>query len=203
MNNLTYLRDASTGRFQALAEESRKSLERLPSEERPELFSGSDPLVIEWLATQERSAALGAAVSFANTTRERVAKATHYLQTSRWPVQLAAAQDVLAQGEQAQPLHLQMIDLEARLRARGETREQLAQKVIANSGVFTLVGAAVDGIETATLDALRAYAGSDTAALAAIVAQARLDLQVELIAIFTPALGEPQALALVAQILGE
>lgn len=203
MNNLKYLRDASTGRFTALAEESRKSLERLPLEERPVLFPASDPRVIEWLAAQERSATSDSARTLCNTVRQAIAKSTHYLQTSRWPVQLAAAQDVLAQGEQAQPLHRQMIDLEARLRARGETREELAQKVIANSGVFTLVGAAVDGIETATLDALRAYAGSDPAAFAAIVAQARLDLQVELVAIFTPALGEPQALALVAQILGE
>lgn len=203
MNNLTYLRDASTGRFQVLAEESRKSLERLPSEERPELFSGSDPLVIEWLAAQQLQAASDSARTLCNTVRQAIAKATHYLQTSRWPVQIAAAQDVLAQGEAAQPLHRQMLEIEARLRARNETPEQLAQKVIANSGVFTLVGAAVDGIETATLDALRAYAGSDPAAFTAIVAQARLDLQVELIAIFTPALGEPQALALVAQILGE
>lgn len=191
------------GLFWAVSGAALAQLEDLPPARQPKMLEPTDPRVVAYLMGNARDSATPAVADLCNTVRQAIAKATHYLQASRWPVQLAAAQDVLAQGEQAQPLHLQMIDLEARLRARGETREQLAQKVIANSGVFTLVGAAVDGIETATLDTLRAYAGSDPAAFTAIVAQARLDLQVELVAIFTPALGEPQALALVAQILGE
>ncbi len=139
---------------------------------------------------------------FSNTLRQRVAKATHYLQATRWPVQLAAAQDVLTNGEAASALNKSMLDMEARLRERGETREQLAGKVLANSQAFTLVGACVDGIETATLDKIAAYAGADPEAFGAIVDQAKLDAHVELVAIFTPTLGEAQAEALVAQIVG-
>jgi hypothetical protein len=137
--------------------------------------------------------------------RERIAKSTHYLQASRWPVQLAAAQDLLTNGAGAQALHTTMLALEARLRQRGETVEQLAQKVISNSSVFTLVGAAVDGIETATLDAISAaYINGDSpAAFAELTAQARETARTELLAIFTAALSETEALAIVGGLLGD
>jgi hypothetical protein len=151
------------------------------------------------VAALRRSAELQT-TQLSNQLRERIAKASHYLQTTRWPVQVAAAQAIAAGAGSA--FDVQMMALEARLRGRGETVEQLAAKVLANSAVFTLVGAAVDGIETATLDAIRAYAGTDPAAFAALLTQARLDAHAELLAIYTPVAGEAQAEALVAQILG-
>lgn len=165
-------------------------------------LSAAPTLTKTQIFQEVRVAAPGLVAAFANAIRQRVAKATHYLQATRWPVQLAAAQDVLANGEAASDLNKSMLDMEARLRERGETREQLAGKVLANSQAFTLVGACVDGIETATLDKIAAYAGADPEAFGAIVAQAKLDAHVELVAIFTPTLGEAQAEALVAQIVG-
>lgn len=167
-----------------------------------DLLSLDDPAAIAALVMRERGTAATLTTAFASAVRQRVAKATHYLQATRWPVQLAAAQDVLANGEAASALNKSMLDMEARLRERGETREQLAGKVLANSQAFTLVGACVDGIETATLDKIAAYAGADPEAFGAIVAQAKLDAHVELVAIFTTTLGEAQAEALVAQIVG-
>lgn len=167
-----------------------------------ELLAEDAPAVAAWHMSNGEATARRGATSLFSAIRERVAKATHYLQASRWAVQLAAAQDVLANGEAASDLNKSMLDVEARLRERGETREQLAGKVLANSQAFTLVGACVDGIETATLDKIAAYAGSDPEAFGAIVAQAKLDAHVELVAIFTPTLGEAQAEALVAQIVG-
>jgi hypothetical protein len=182
--------------------EALTALQAVPEERRPEFFAESHPEVSEWLMLTGSQAAADAVRAMCSRLRERIAKASHYLQASRWPVQLAAAQDVTTNGEAASALNKQMLDTEARLRARGETREQLAAKVLANSGVFTLVGAVIDGIETATLDAIADYTGTDPNAYAAITDQARLDAQVELVAVYTPAVGLANAEALVAQIVG-
>jgi hypothetical protein len=190
------------GQFIAVDGDGLAALEALPEDRRPALLSPTDPEVLEHAILQAQACAMAEMSSLCNLLRERIAKASHYLQASRWPVQLAAAQDVTTNGEAASALNKQMLDTEARLRARGETREQLAAKVLANSGVFTLVGAVIDGIETATLDAIAAYTGTDPNAYAAITAQARLDAQVELVAVYTPAIGQANAEALVAQIVG-
>ena len=170
-----------------------------------EYAPGQSPAEILEASKQTASSATAA---LTNTARERIAKASHYLQASGWPVKLAAAQDVLANGEQsAQPLHVQMLALEARLRGRGETLESLAALVIANSRMFTLVGAAIDGIETATLDAINDPALTTTPqALTALTDQAALDLQVELAAIFGECLGlapEPAQAAVAAILAGD
>jgi hypothetical protein len=165
-----------------------------------DLLSADDPAVTAALIDLERAGAMRRTGELSSKVRERIAKATHYLQATRWPVQVAAAQAIAAGTGSA--FDVQMMELEARLRGRGETVEELAAKVLANSAVFTLVGAAVDGIETATLDAIRAYEGADPAAFAAITTQARLDAHAELLAIYSPVVGEAQAEALVAQIVG-
>jgi dGTP triphosphohydrolase len=146
---------------------------------------------------QLQSSAFARTRQLANTIRERVAKAHHHLQSARWSVQLAAAQDVIVNGVAATAFSKDQLDVEARLRARGETREQLAAKVVANSSVFTLVGAVVDGIETATLDAIAAYEGTDPQALEALVQQARMTAMAEVYAIYEPVIGQAQAQATV------
>lgn len=170
------------------------------------LLMSSPPQMSEaQIFESERLQAAGSVVAFCSRLRERIAKSTHYLQASRWAVQLAAAQDVLGAGIAALPMNTAMLALEARLRQRGETVEQLAQKVISNSSVFTLVGAAVDGIETATLDAISdAYINGDSpAAFAELTAQARETARTELLAIFTAALSETEALPIVSDLLGD
>lgn len=196
----TYINRGSPFGFEVVEGEYLAALAAQPKP--PQFFLEDDPAVVESLLASGKASASRTMLDFASAVRQRVAKATHYLQATRWPVQLAAAQDVLTNGEAASALNKAMLDTEARLRERGETREQLAGKVLANSQAFTLVGACVDGIETATLDKIAAYAGADPEAFGAIVAQAKLDAHVELVAIFTPTLGEAQAEALVAQIVG-
>ena len=73
---------------------------------------------------------------------------------------------------------------EARLRNLGETVEQLADKVLANSLIFASVGAAVDGIERATLDAIAAYAGNDPEHFETILADAKATSLAEFLDIF-------------------
>lgn len=181
------------------------AFDALPEDRRPPGLDANDPAVESWLLIRARDEANAQALAQSALLRERIAKATHYLQASRWAVQLAAAQDVLMAGTAALPMNTAMLALEARLRQRGETVEQLAQKVISNSSVFTLVGAAVDGIETATLDAISAaYINGDSpAAFAELTAQARETARTELLAIFTAALSETEALAIVGGLLGD
>lgn len=138
--------------------------------------------------------------SICRSAREAIAGSKHYLQSARWAVQLAAAQAILAGG--GSDLDIEMMALEARLRGLGETVEQLALKVIANSRIFTLVGAAVDGVERAANDAIAAYQGTDPAAYDGIVVTARETLRTELIAIIAPIQGGPTAQAMVEAILG-
>lgn len=151
------------------------------------------------LALDKSNAHAGIAI-VCNTVRERISASTHYIQTARWAVQLAAAQAILQGG--GTELDIEMMALEARLRGMGETVEDLAQKVIRNSRVFTLVGAAVDGVERAANDAIAAYQGTDPVAYDGIVATARATLRTELIAIIAPIQGEAVATAMVTAILG-
>ena len=78
---------------------------------------------------------------------------------------------------------------EARLRGMGESVEQLADKVISNSLIFASVGAAVDGIERATMDKISAYNGADPAKFDAILAEAKQLALAEFLDIFTPFVG--------------
>ena len=166
----------------------------------PKFYSDDAPEVAAWLSKTSRAAATAAVAAFANGIREKIAKASHYLQAARWPIQLASAQAVKAGTASA--FDTAILAREARLRGRGETVEQLADKVIGNSLVFASVGAAVDGVETATLDAIAGYAGSDAAEFAKILASAKATAQAEFLDIFSGVYGPAQAKALAAQFFG-
>lgn len=153
----------------------------------------------ERLATA-RAVATSRTVAFANTIRERIANSKHYLQAARWPIQLAAAQAIKASA--ASEFDTSIMAREARLRGLGETVEQLADKVLANSLIFASVGAAVDGIERATLDAIAAYAGTDPAQFEVILTDAKATALAEFLDIFGAVYGPAQAQAMAAQFFG-
>lgn len=159
----------------------------------PTFYAESDPEVVAALMTRNRSEAHRRTVAFANSIRERIAASKHYLQAARWPIQLAAAQAIKAGN--GSDFDVSIMAREARLRGLGETVEQLADKVLANSLIFASVGAAVDGIERATLDAIAAYAGTDPAHFETILANAKAVGRAEFMDIFTPIYGAEAAQA--------
>lgn len=150
------------------------------------------------LATAKQQAS-AQAVAFANSVRENIARSVHYLQSARWPSQVEAARHIIGGTPSAD--ELAMLEREARLRGKGETAEQLAHKVLANSRVFSEVGAAVDGIERATLDAIAAYDGSPDD-IAGVLAAAKQNALAEFLDIMTAAYGPAQAQAMAAQFFG-
>jgi hypothetical protein len=147
------------------------------------------------LVDQAKALAIKRTVVFANKIRERVANSKHYLQAARWPIQLAAAQ--AAKAGTASAFDTDVLAREARLRGLGETVEQLADKVLANSYVFAHIGAAVDGIERATIDAITAYAGQDPEHYEVILTDAKAAGLVEFLDIFGGVYGQAQAQATV------
>lgn len=162
------------------------------------LLPVDDPAVVAALVTRERASAHRRTVAFANTIRERIAASKHYLQAARWPIQLAAAQAIKA-GHGSE-FDVSIMAREARLRGLSETVEQLADKVLANSLIFASVGAAVDGIERATLDAIAAYQGNDPTHFETILAGAKATGRAEFLDIFTGVYGAAQAEAMAAQL---
>ena len=163
-----------------------------------DLLSADDPAVAAALVTRERASAHRRTVAFANTIRERIAASKHYLQAARWPIQLAAAQAIKA-GHGSE-FDVSIMAREARLRGLSETVEQLADKVLANSLVFASVGAAVDGIERATLD--RIAACTELAGFEVILTEAKALALAEFLDIFTGVYGAAQAQAMAAQFFG-
>lgn len=158
------------------------------------------PEVVAALVARERAAAQRRTVAFANTIRERIAASKHYLQAARWSIQLDSAKAIKAGT--AIDFDTSIMAREARLRGLGETVEQLADKVLANSLIFASVGAAVDGIERATLDAIAAYAGNDPAHFETILANAKATGRAEFLDIFGAVYGPAQAQAMAAQFFG-
>lgn len=165
-----------------------------------DLLPASDPAVVAALLARERASAQRRTVAFANTIRERIAASKHYLQAARWPIQLAAAQSI--KSGVGTDFDMAIMAREARLRGLGETVEQLADKVLANSLIFASVGAAVDGIERATLDAIAAYAGNDPAHFETILANAKATGRAEFLDIFGAVYGPAQAETMAAQFFG-
>lgn len=184
--------DESSELFSALSE--------IELKRRPVFFDEFDQEVLDWKLNQRKRQSLSDVLTFSTKIREGIAKSRHYLQASRWAVQLASAKAIKA-GTPI-PFDTSIMAREARLRARGESVEQLADKVIANSLAFASVGAAVDGIETATLDAIQAYTGNDPTAFDAILANAKATALAEFLDIFTPAYGQAQAQAMATQFFG-
>lgn len=194
-----YYIKSDTG-FEALDGPGAAALNALPEDKRPRLYTTNDPELVTWRVADARARAVAATGVFANTIRERIARSRHYLQAARWPIQLAAAQAVVKGNGSA--FDQEVLGREARLRGKGETLEQLAHKVIANSLVFASVGAAVDGVERATLDAISAYSGNDPADIDAILAAAKQTAGAEFLDIFTPIYGADGARAAAAQFFG-
>lgn len=158
------------------------------------------PEVIAALVARDRAAAHRRTVAFANTIRERIAASKHYLQAARWSIQLDSAKAIKAGT--AIDFDTAIMAREARLRGLGETVEQLADKVLANSLIFASVGAAVDGIERATLDAIAAYAGNDPAHFETILADAKATALAEFLDIFGAVYGAAQAQAMAVPFFG-
>jgi hypothetical protein len=152
------------------------------------------------LVAQAKARATQRTIVFANTIRERIANSKHYLQAARWSIQLAAAQSIKAGS--ASEFDTAIMAREARLRGLGETVDQLADKVLANSLIFASVGAAVDGIERATLDAIAAYAGNDPGHFETILATAKATGRAEFLDIFGAVYGPAQAETMATQFFG-
>lgn len=158
------------------------------------------PEVVAALVARNRAAAHRRTVAFANTIRERIAASKHYLQAARWSIQLDSAKAIKAGT--AIDFDTSIMAREARLRGLGETVEQLADKVLANSLIFASVGAAVDGIERATLDAIAAYAGNDPDHFETILANAKATGRAEFLDIFGAVYGPAQAETMATQFFG-
>jgi hypothetical protein len=188
------------GGFQRFDEASVAAVREMPQGIRPEVLTDDHPEVVAWLMADARRDAVARTSAFANRMRERIAASRHYLQAARWSVQLASA--LAVKSGKASETDTSVLAREARLRARGETVEQLADKVLANSLVFASVGAAVDGIECATLDKISAQQGTDPAAFDVILAQAKQDALTEFLDIFTPVVGAVVAQARAAEFFG-
>lgn len=160
-----------------------------------DLLPDDDPAVAAVLLTRERASAQLRTGTFANTIRERIASSKHYLQAARWSIQLASAQAVKA-GVPSK-FDTSVLGREARLRGLGESIDQLADKVISNSLVFASVGAAVDGIERATMDSIAAC--TDMEGFEPILTAAKATALIEFLDIFTSVYGLEQASAMAAQ----
>lgn len=160
----------------------------------------TDQVVVDWLVRAAKAEAHKRTATFANLIRERIAGSQHYLQAARWPIQLVAAQSIKA-GKGSE-FDRAIMAREARLRELGETVEQLADKVLANSLIFASFGAAVDGVERATMDKITAYKGSDPAAFDAILAAAKATALTEFLDIFTPFIGAEAARSKAAAFFG-
>jgi hypothetical protein len=171
-----------------------ESMEGLESD----LLPANDPAVAAVLLGRERASAQRRTTVFANTIRERIASSKHYLQAARWSIQLASAQSVKAGAATA--FDISVLGREARLRGLGESIDQLADKVLANSLVFASVGAAVDGIERATLD--RIAACTDVAGFEPILTEAKATALAEFLDIFGSVYGPVQASAMAVQFFG-
>jgi hypothetical protein len=193
-----FVRNAAGTGFVRHSAESIQAVLAMPAARRPQVLSAADPEVAVWLLATDRAEAQHRAGALFAQVRSRVAKTPHHLKSARWALQLPAALDLMAHGAAAQPLHRDMLALEARTRQRGETPEQLAAKVVANSTVFAMTGAAVDGVETATMDAIAAATGAP----GAVVDAAREALRTELEAIFSGPAGAGAA-AMVAALLAD
>lgn len=165
-----------------------------------DLLPADAPAVAAALVARERASAQRRTVAFANTIRERIAASKHYLQAARWSIQLDSAKAIKAGT--AIDFDTSIMAREARLRGLGETVEQLADKVLANSLIFASVGAAVDGIERATLDAIAAYAGNEPEHFETILANAKATGLAEFLDIFGAVYGPAQAQAMAAQFFG-
>lgn len=161
----------------------------------PDMLPASDPAVAAVLLGRERASAQRRTLAFANNVRERIASSKHYLQAARWSIQLASAQAVKA-GTPSE-FDTSVLGREARLRGLGESIDQLADKVIANSLVFASVGAAVDGIERATMDSIAAC--TDVDGFEPILTAAKAKALTEFLDIFTGVYGAMQASAMAVQ----
>lgn len=192
----TYINRGGGYGFEAVDGEYLAQLQAQPTP--PTFYAEDDPEVVAALMTRTRAEAMRRTVAFVNTIRERIAASKHYLQAARWPIQLAAAQAIKAGA--ASEFDTSIMAREARLRGLGETVEQLADKVLANSLIFASVGAAVDGIERATLD--RIAACEELAGFEVILTEAKALARAEFLDIFTSVYGAAQAEAMAAQFFG-
>lgn len=163
-----------------------------------DLLPVDEPAVVAALVARERAGAQRRTINFANKIRERIAASKHYLQTARWSIQLASAKAIKAGT--ASEFDTSIMAREARLRGLGETVDQLSDKVLANSLIFASVGAAVDGIERATLD--RIDACTDLAGFETILTEAKATALAEFMDIFTPIYGEQETQARAAVFFG-
>lgn len=163
-----------------------------------DLLPVDDPEVVAALVERERASATRRTIAFANKIRERIAASKHCLQTARWSIQLASAKAI--KSGTANEFDTSIMAREARLRGLGETVEQLADKVLANSLIFASVGAAVDGIERATLD--RIAACTELAGFEVILTEAKATSLAEFMDIFVPIYGAEEAQARAAVFFG-
>lgn len=186
--------------FHQLTDEELAAIELSNPEVFQSLLTEESSDVKAWALAEAKKNAIERTSFFANSIRERIAASKHYLQAARWPIQLAAAQAIKA--GQGSEFDTSIMAREARLRGLGETVDQLADKVLANSLIFASVGAAVDGIERATMDAIAAYSGSDPAHFETILSNAKAVALAEFLDIFGAVYGPAQAQARAAQFFG-
>ena len=163
-----------------------------------DLLPATDPAVLAVLLSRARESAHVRTVAFANKIRERIASSRHYLQAARWPIQVASAQAIKAGN--ASEFDTSIMAREARLRGLDETVEQLADKVLANSLIFASAGAAVDGIERATLDRIAACTNLD--GFEQILTSAKALAHSEFMDIFGDVYGPAQAASMAEQFFG-
>ena len=162
------------------------------------LLPATDPAVRIALLQRTKAEATARTVAFANKVRERIASSKHYLQAARWSIQLASAKAVKAGT--ATEFDTSVLGREARLRNLGESIEQLADKVLANSLVFASVGAAVDGIERATMDAISACTEVDQ--VEPVLTAAKVTAHQEFLDILSPFYGASLAAARATEFFG-
>lgn len=163
-----------------------------------DLLPASDPTVQTALLGRTKAEATARTVAFANKVRERIASSKHYLQAARWSIQLASAKAVKAGT--ATEFDTSVLGREARLRNLGESIEQLSDKVLANSLVFASVGAAVDGIERATMDAIAACTEVDQ--VEPLLVAAKVTARQEFLDILSPVYGASLAAARATEFFG-
>lgn len=163
------------------------------------LLDSNDPTVVEELGKTAKLTAIKHLENLTSMVRDGIEPSSHNLHAARWPWQFDAATDLITNGSNASAFNQQHLALEARLRGRSETALQLAELVMQKSQLFTLIGAAIDGVETAAKDAIEANTNLDTTS--AIVANARASLLTELSAIFAASASQPEEKA-TAHVLG-
>lgn len=208
----TFYIEQAAGEFCAFDESDPviAGISAMPEDVRPVLHTATAPAVVAWIdrvaryivpeIEQARTVATSRTGAFANTLRERIAASKHYLQAARWSIQLASARAIKAGS--ATGVDTSALGREARLRGLGESVDQLADKVLGNSLIFASVGAAVDGIERATLDKIAAYNGTDATVFDVILDDARAVALAEFLDIFTPVYGPAGAQARAAAFFG-